>query len=448
MPTVLLTPPSPPEIRTPQAPARPVQASASSKPSFSETLSEKRRVADADAIADATIASEPPDSARVTAGGPQEASAATRNERQGTTVSATDTAHSRRDVAQNLPNAGGATLLDSTVDFVGTSATSATTAESGPSGPAAEAAGSQPGTGPVPLNLSGSTAVDQVPVASPTDVPAQQVPAGESQSSAPRSGQVAAPPAVGGHVATDGQKQASGTGADGNSSGAHDESGTRHPAMGRAMQVQAAVTVENATGVTSPGGMNAAASLTGLADTGVPAPPAGAAGLDLVDAQATGRVVRGLTSMLAARGGTMTMRLEPPGLGQLRVQMTIVRGTVTAQFQPATAEAQALLERSLGALRTALESQGLTVERLTVHAAPPSPPARETADDQSNSQQQHASRHHADAGDGRSRGRGDDESGHDSPKHRLSASFADAIESFAGDSPGSLDDIPQGAEAA
>ena len=448
MPTVLLTPPSPPEIRTPQAPARPVPASASSKPSFPETLSEKRRVADADAIADATSASEHPDSAPVTAGGPPEASAATRNERQGTVTSATETAHSGRDVAQNLPNAatgGGATVLNSAAEFVGTTAGAA---ESALSGPAAEAAGSQSGTGPVLLNLSGPTAVDQVPVASPTDVPAQQAPAGESQSSAPRSGQVAAPPAVGGHVATDGQKQASGTGADGNSSGAHDESGTRHPAMGRAMQVQAAVTVENATGVTPPGGMNAAMSVTGLANTEVQAPPAGAAGLDLVDAQATGRVVRGLTSMLAARGGTMTMRLEPPGLGQLRVEMTIARGTVSVQFQPTTAEAQALLERSLATLRTALESQGLTVERLTVHAPPPAPSARETAHDQSQEQQHDASRDHADAGDGRNRGHGDDESGHAGRNHSFTASFADAFAAPADDSPEFPAHLPQGAEAA
>ena len=150
--------------------------------------------------------------------------------------------------------------------------------------------------------------------------------------------------------------------------------------------------------------------------------------------------------MLAQRGGAMTMRLEPPGLGQLRVEMTVVRGTVTVQFQPMTAEAQALLDRSIATLRSSLESQGLTVERLTVHPAPPSHPARETADDQS--QQQHASRHHADAGDGRSRGRGDEQSGHGSPNHPFTASFADAIESPAADSREPRVNIPQGADAA
>ncbi len=126
----------------------------------------------------------------------------------------------------------------------------------------------------------------------------------------------------------------------------------------------------------------------------------------------------------------MTMRLEPPALGQLRVQMTVARGAVTAQFQPATIEAQVLLERSLATLRLALETQGLSVERLTVHAAPASAASREAAEDQSHQQQQQASRHQPDAGEGRSRGRGDEPPRDGRQDRRPTTRFAEAFETL------------------
>ena len=74
--------------------------------------------------------------------------------------------------------------------------------------------------------------------------------------------------------------------------------------------------------------------------------------------------------MVNQRGGVMNMRLDPPELGQLRIQMTIVRGIVSAEFQASTQQAHVLLDKNMAALRNALEGQGLTVERLAVHVAP------------------------------------------------------------------------------
>ena len=88
------------------------------------------------------------------------------------------------------------------------------------------------------------------------------------------------------------------------------------------------------------------------------------------DTVQSGRLVRGISAMVNQRGGVMNMRLQPPELGELRVQMSIVEGTVTARFAVGTEQAHALLHRNLAALRTALEGHGLTVERLTVHLAP------------------------------------------------------------------------------
>ncbi len=87
------------------------------------------------------------------------------------------------------------------------------------------------------------------------------------------------------------------------------------------------------------------------------------------------------------------MRLDPPELGALRVQMTIVGGNVTASFTAASQQTQALLDRSIFVLRQSLESQGLTVERLTVNGtATTSGGAQQSAtrqDDQGASQNQH-----------------------------------------------------------
>jgi flagellar hook-length control protein FliK len=61
------------------------------------------------------------------------------------------------------------------------------------------------------------------------------------------------------------------------------------------------------------------------------------------------------------------MRLEPPALGQLRIELQIHQGAVVADFTAATPEARVLLEANLGMLRERLESQGLSVERISVH---------------------------------------------------------------------------------
>ena len=117
----------------------------------------------------------------------------------------------------------------------------------------------------------------------------------------------------------------------------------------------------------------------------------------------TGRIVRGLSTMINQRGGSMTMRLDPPELGQLRVQMTIIRGVVSAQFTASTAQAHALLDKNISSLRLALESQGLTVERLTVNATPTN--SHQQAMNDHASDKHHHQHQRNDAGGEQSRGR-------------------------------------------
>lgn len=225
---------------------------------------------------------------------------------------------------------------------------------------------------------------------------------------------------------------------------ADDADGRATPAVARAAQVDAAVRVENAAGnapgaaATLPTHSDIAAQTTTLAGLNRPAAANGSgtslqqqaattpngAGLD--DPRFSSGVVRGLSALLKQRGGTLTMRLDPPELGSLRVQMTIARGVVSAQFEAGSAQAQGLLERNLAALRGALEAHGLTVDRLAVHSPQPANAAgpRDGAADERG-----AGHHDADAGGRESRGRRDGDE-HPHGRSHWRESFARRFDPF------------------
>lgn len=191
------------------------------------------------------------------------------------------------------------------------------------------------------------------------------------------------------------------------------------PAAARAAQVNAAVQLENLAAQLSTGGgadglsaRSARATLvTGASLKADGAAPAGSLFAPHADGEPdfAGRIVRGLSAMVSQRGGVMTMRLHPPELGSLRVQMSIIQGAVSAQFTATTEHAQMLLERNLTTLQSALQSNGLTVEKLGVHlaGAESSTTTRQEADSQQQHHQQQGSEH--DAAGRESRGRHDGE---------------------------------------
>jgi len=86
-----------------------------------------------------------------------------------------------------------------------------------------------------------------------------------------------------------------------------------------------------------------------------------------------GRVVRGLTSAINQRGGSVTLRLTPPELGAVRIEMTVRDGVVNARFTAATESVRHLLMDQMGHLRSALDRQGLSVERIEVQMLPQQP---------------------------------------------------------------------------
>lgn len=86
------------------------------------------------------------------------------------------------------------------------------------------------------------------------------------------------------------------------------------------------------------------------------------------DALNEARLTRGLRSALNQQGGSVTLRLTPPEMGTVRIQMQLQGTQVTAQFHAETDAARSMLQQQLGQLRSALEGQGLSVERLGVQS--------------------------------------------------------------------------------
>lgn len=209
------------------------------------------------------------------------------------------------------------------------------------------------------------------------------------------------------------------------------------PARARAAQVEHAVRLENATGqaaqadsaIAAPRSATASSSLGSAFQQALGQGESGASNAQhSLDANADeprlpASVLRGLSAMVNQRGGIMSMRLDPPELGQLRVQMMLARGAVTAEFQVATAQAHAMLEKNLGTLRVALESQGLHVDRLVVHHAPAA--SQQSLRDEAGGNPNQPNRQHHDAANGESRGRHEQApQDHDQRPGRRAADFA------------------------
>lgn len=123
------------------------------------------------------------------------------------------------------------------------------------------------------------------------------------------------------------------------------------------------------------------------------------------DSLNTARLTRGLANAVQQRGGAVTLRLTPPEIGTVRIQLQITGTNVSASFHAESASAQTLLTNQLAQLRSALESKGLSVDRLSVQplATTASTNNANQGQNQSDTQQQGQSQQQ-NAGDGRSRG--------------------------------------------
>lgn len=127
-----------------------------------------------------------------------------------------------------------------------------------------------------------------------------------------------------------------------------------------------------------------------------------------------GQIGRGLASVLRQKGGSVTLRLNPESLGQLKISLSFDESRVSAKFEASNPEARQLLARHADSLRQVLESRGLSVESLRVVAPDPSVPGGEppTTRDAGNDARSDAgtgsySQHPAGSPDGGSHGKND-----------------------------------------
>jgi len=81
-------------------------------------------------------------------------------------------------------------------------------------------------------------------------------------------------------------------------------------------------------------------------------------------------IVTGIHGKLLPDGGTMTIRLDPPELGALQISVHMREGVMTAAFETSNDQATRVLSHSLGQLKSALESAGVSVEKLHVQQSP------------------------------------------------------------------------------
>lgn len=145
-----------------------------------------------------------------------------------------------------------------------------------------------------------------------------------------------------------------------------------------------------------------------------PANPANAAGLSTQinpagvteagstqDALNAARLTRGLSSAVNQQNGSVTLRLTPPEMGTVRIQLNMQGGNVSAQFHAETESARTLLNQQLGQLRSSLEAQGLNVEKLGVQAMAGSSNASGLQQQAGGDPSQNQAQNH---NDGRSRG--------------------------------------------
>jgi flagellar hook-length control protein FliK len=72
----------------------------------------------------------------------------------------------------------------------------------------------------------------------------------------------------------------------------------------------------------------------------------------------------------AQNGRTLRIRLHPPELGALQIEVSLRDGVVTARLEVQTAGAQQTILDSMSHLRDALAQHGTGVERIDVQLAP------------------------------------------------------------------------------
>lgn len=107
------------------------------------------------------------------------------------------------------------------------------------------------------------------------------------------------------------------------------------------------------------------------------------------------KIVTAVRSSLLPNGGTMQIRLDPPELGALQISINLRDGVMSASFETSNDQATRLLSHSLNQLKTVLESQGVSVDKLHVQQSPRNEHTSNPNSDEQRQQQGQAADSHA-----------------------------------------------------
>ncbi|MBN1489511.1 MAG: flagellar hook-length control protein FliK [Phycisphaerae bacterium] len=86
------------------------------------------------------------------------------------------------------------------------------------------------------------------------------------------------------------------------------------------------------------------------------------------------RMVEVVRANVGLRNSSITLRLDPPELGQIRLEAQLRGQMLSIRVEAETLAAREMLQSRAGTLRTALEQHGITIERFEIEPRPPAPP--------------------------------------------------------------------------
>ncbi len=138
------------------------------------------------------------------------------------------------------------------------------------------------------------------------------------------------------------------------------------------------------------------------------------------------QIVEAARAQVGARRSQVTLQLEPPELGRLRIEVQVRDSAIGIQVRAETRVAHELLQSRMGELRRALESQGMTLDRAQVELRSP----EQTSSGQTHErglEQQSAFEHDRGSGWSGEHGRAE-ERGEGQPDERVPVETAEAVQ--------------------
>jgi flagellar hook-length control protein FliK len=89
-------------------------------------------------------------------------------------------------------------------------------------------------------------------------------------------------------------------------------------------------------------------------------------------ARSMDRVIEVVRANVGLRNSSMTMRLEPPELGQMRIDARLRNDVLSLRIEASSDAAREMLQSRFDDLRQALERHGISVDRFEIDIRPPS----------------------------------------------------------------------------